>query len=207
MLTSRVVVVARHRAGGQRCSRVLDGVVSRAIMLAMRRLLLPARSVVGLGGARPLIAVGRRRGRQPVITNPPEEVFAVVKLHYGGSAGIAEGLRTFGFESLADAMGPKMSELFEIASFNAEYAMVQRLGFCLNGVGQNLGTGGISQAKLFSPSAAAFLRRRGLSRTYDEEEPVATAPAEPTRPRLAPWRKKLREAKARREAAAAAAAP
>ena len=74
------------------------------------------------------------------LTNPPEEVFAVVKLHYGGSAGIAEGLRTFGFESLADAMGPKMSELFEIASFNAEYAMVQRLGFCLNGVGQNLGT-------------------------------------------------------------------
>ncbi|KAH8045614.1 ABC1 family-like protein [Aureococcus anophagefferens] len=63
------------------------------------------------------------------LTNPPEEVFAVVKLHYGGSAGIAEGLRTFGFESLADAMGPKMSELFEIASFNAEYAMVQRLGF------------------------------------------------------------------------------
>ena len=76
-----------------------------------------------------------------------------------------------------------MGELFEIVDMQAVYAMVQRLGFCLrapafcfstpaegasrrNGVGQNLGTGGMSQAKLFAPAAERFLKKRGLSRTY-----------------------------------------
>ena len=62
-----------------------------------------------------------------------------------------------------------MSEIFQIDSCRAEYSMVQRLGFCLNGVGQNLGTGGISQAKLFRPAAERFLAKRGLSATYDAE--------------------------------------
>ena len=59
-----------------------------------------------------------------------------------------KGLKEFGFTSLADAMGPAMAEKLSIIDADARYGMIQRMGFCLNGVGMNLGTGGISQAKV-----------------------------------------------------------
>ena len=100
-------------------------------------------------------------------TNPEDITLAVSKLYFGGSAGMAEGLQQLGFNNLADAMGPKMAEKCQITKSSASFGMIQRMGFCLNGVGQNLGTGGISQAKLLAPSARKYLEKRGLSFTYD----------------------------------------
>ena len=73
--------------------------------------------------------------------DPPDIVYAVASLHFGGSAGMLKGLKEFGFTSLADAMGPAMAEKLSIIDADPRYGMIQRMGFCLNGVGMNLGTG------------------------------------------------------------------
>ena len=105
--------------------------------------------------------------------NPEDITFAVALMHFGGAAGMLDGLKELGFNNLADAMGPKMAEKCQITKSSASYGMIQRMGFCLNGVGQNLGTGGISQAKLLAPSAKKYLEKRGLSLTYDGAEAIS----------------------------------
>ena len=62
-----------------------------------------------------------------------------------------------------------MAEKTAIEKSNPKYGMLQRMGFCLSGVGQNLGTSGLSQAKMLAPSAKDFLDSRNMSYKYEEE--------------------------------------
>ena len=95
--------------------------------------------------------------------NPPNETFACACFHFGGAAGMREGLKILGFKSISEVMGKTLLDKINITKTDAKYGMLQRSGFCLSGVGQQVGVGGISTAKMLRPAAERFLLSRGYS--------------------------------------------
>ena len=95
--------------------------------------------------------------------NPINETFGCSLFHYGGTAGMVEGMKILEYDSFADVMDDFYKEAsakkINITKTHPLYGMYQRGCFCLSGVAAQLGQGQISSAAMLRKGALKYLEK------------------------------------------------
>ena len=112
---------------------------------------------------------------------PPPDWVALTSAHinFGGAAGLAYGLRSFEFSSVAEMLGGGLDAIVETHRTPSVMMLTLRCCWCLSGVGDAVGLFGVSPGKMLLPAAKAYLQARGLPPRHPDAAPMrpVAAPA------------------------------
>mmetsp|Transcript_57367 Transcript_57367/g.152801 ORF Transcript_57367/g.152801 Transcript_57367/m.152801 type:complete len:221 (-) Transcript_57367:60-722(-) len=98
----------------------------------------------------------------PMKPGPPWTALTSAHLNFGGASGMAYGLKSFEFDSVAQLLGPELDDMVDNEKLPSIMMMLMRCCMCLGGTGDAVGLFGASPGKLFLPSARAYLEKQGL---------------------------------------------
>jgi len=112
----------------------------------------------------------------PMKPGPPWTALTSAHLNFGGAAGMAYGLRSFEFDSVAQLLGPELDDMVDNERLPSIMMMLMRCCMCLSGTGDAVGLFGASPGKLLLPSARAYLQKRGLPPRCPEAKPRSPLP-------------------------------
>ena len=103
------------------------------------------------------------RYKEPPQRPPPAwTALTSAHLNFGGAAGLAYGLRSFEFDTVAQLLGPDLEDMVETHRLPSVMILLMRCCMCLSGTGDAVGLFGVSPAKMLLPEAKAYLASRGL---------------------------------------------
>jgi len=116
--------------------------------------------------------------KHPPMKPPPAWVaLTSAHLNFGGAAGMAYGLRSFEFDTVAQLLGPDLDDMVTNEKMPSIMMMLMRMCMCLGGTGDAVGLFGVSPAKMLLPSAKAYLQKRGLPSRNPDAAPKQPPPA------------------------------
>jgi len=128
-----------------------------------------------------------------VSLRPPPSWTALTSAHinFGGAAGLAYGLRSFEFSSVAEMLGGGLDAIVETHRTPSVMMLTLRCCWCLSGVGDAVGLFGVSPGKMLLPAARAYLQARGLPPRHPDAKPMIPVAAPTLVRRLSSDRKSM----------------
>jgi len=109
-----------------------------------------------------------KRGKDGRYLHPPQKpppswvALTSAHMNFGGAAGMAYGLKSFEFETVAQLLGPDLDDMVDNEKMPSIMMMLMRCCMCLGGTGDACGLFAVSPGKMLLPSAKAYLQKQGL---------------------------------------------